>query len=229
MNVACKVDETVGGDRNVRAEILGIWTVVKLGEWAFVTMKHGRWSLSDVLGLFQYHSMFPTRRRRVPVKDMKGFVAMWVRLVKGISVSHNKSDVDECEFDLESAMIPILTAPVKELREFYKKLCVALREDPEVPFFVWSMFEAYGEAIIKPASRDEVVELKTKLAAEIAELVEGDIIPDLKSALIGALKWRAPEQLEAIKTAVTTKKAKPRMVGRESCLFLEVGDARVML
>jgi hypothetical protein len=64
------------------------------------------------------------------------------------------------------------------------------------------------------------------LAQEIASLVEQDVKDQLPDALIRALQWRPPEQLEQVKQAVIESQARgerPRLRGRESCLFLEVG------
>src|SRR5262249_50190873 len=114
--------------------------------------------------------------------------------------------------------------PVKQIREFYAALVVALQHDERTPFFVWAWFQSWGEVMLKNAPDGDVRELKTTLATEIATLVEDDIKPDLHAALVGALKWRSPEALTAIKTAVA-QGGKARMVGRESCLFLEVPTA----
>lgn len=97
---------------------------------------------------------------------------------------------------------------------------------------MWSWFEAWGEVILKRAPDGEVKALKTALASEIAELVEEDVKPDLRKAIAGALQWRSPESLGKIKAAVESG-GKARMVGKESCLFLEVdvdgATERVML
>jgi hypothetical protein len=56
---------------------------------------------------------------------------------------------------------------------------------------------------------------------------------DLKEALVGALQWRSEEQLKKIEEGVRSG-AKPRLRGKESCLFLVVNEgtqdeAQVML
>ncbi len=148
-------------------------------------------------------------------------VAKWVPVVRGIAGAHSRKEVDQCEFELDECLSPLLMAPVAQIREFWGKLCVALEADPEVPFYCWSMFKAWGEAILKDAPDAEIKKLRTDLAEEVATLVEEKVKPDWHSALVGALKWRAPEDLDNIKTAVK-KGGRPRVVGRESCLFLEI-------
>lgn len=85
-----------------------------------------------------------------------------------------------------------------------------------MPFFVWSMFSAFGEAVIEGAADDEaIIRLKKKLAGEIAEMVEKDVRPDLQKALAGALMWRPKESLEEIKEDLKAG-AKPHVKGRQS-------------
>jgi hypothetical protein len=160
--------------------------------------------------------------------DVPKMVEAWVPIIRGLGAAHNKEELDRCEFEMERHMTPLLAAPVKQLREFYAGLVEALKADPQVPFFVWSMFDAYHQVIVKKASDAEVLELKKDLAQEIADLVEADVRPDIRKAIAAALQWRAPEQLEQIRDAVKGG-AKPKLTGRESCLFLEAGDALVML
>ncbi len=159
-------------------------------------------------------------------------VQNWVPIIRGLCTAHDKAPLDQCEFAMDEHLSPLLTAPVKQIREFYAKLVIALKADQSIPFFVWAWFESWGEVIIKTAPDGDIKELKTTIATEIAEMVEKDVQPDLKTAIAGALRWRSPESLEKIKTAVRSG-GKARMVGRESCLFLEVDvdgkTERVML
>lgn len=155
-------------------------------------------------------------------------VVNWVPIVRSLSVAHSKEEFDRAEFEAETHLAPILTAPVAQLREFYARLCDALRADEAIPFFVVASFDAWHEVILKRAPDEDVKELKTALAAEVAELVEQDILPDLRAALTGALQWRSPDKLKKIKAAVQSG-AKPSLRGRESCLFLFAGEECVML
>ena len=117
---------------------------------------------------------------------------------------------------------------MKQLRQFYKKLCDRLETDPTIPFFVWRSFKTWGDVILDKLPDGGVKKLRGDLAKKVADMVEAQIVPDLNEALVGALQWRDPATLEKIATAVEGG-AKPRMRGRESCLFLEVGGHTVML
>jgi hypothetical protein len=73
---------------------------------------------------------------------------------------------------------------------------------------------------------EDIKVLKTDLAKEIVDMVEDDAKRDLPAAMVRALQWRSPEQLEKVKQVVQTEKEAGRPVhlrGRESCLFLEAG------
>ncbi len=209
--------------RNVRIEALSLWTVVGLARTVSDAHKHA----DNLRMLMAYAVEHHSRRRRTPV-DVPAIVAAWVPIIRGLGAAHSKEELDRCEFEMEKHMTPLLSAPVKQLREFYAGLVDALKADPQVPFFIWSMFDAYHQVIVKKASDAEVLQLKKDLAQEIADLVEADVRPDIGKAIAAALQWRAPEQLEQVRSAVKAG-AKPRLTGRESCLFLEVGDALVML
>ena len=129
--------------------------------------------------------------------------------------------------------MPLISAPVKQLRAFYAALVDALKADQTIPMFVWTTFESWGEAILKKAPDGEVVELKKNIATRVADMVEKDVHADLKEALVGALQWRSPAQLEKIESGLKSG-ATPRLRGKESCLFLVVPcpdgtEATVML
>jgi len=80
--------------------------------------------------------------------------------------------------------------------------------------------------MVKNAPDEGVKRLKNKLAGEIAELVEEDIKDQIPQAIKRALRWRDPATLEAIKDKIESGTAKPKLRGRESCLFLEAGRGK---
>ena len=160
--------------------------------------------------------------------DISALVDGWHRAIVVLSTGHSKDDIDHAEFALDELMSPILTAPVRQLREFWTTLERTLKEDTRVPFFVWRMFEMYGKVAVASATDQAIIALKTALAREIAELVEHDVQPDIVEALTGALQWRDPETLEQVRDAVKAGE-RPRIRGKESCLFLVAGGHEVML
>lgn len=166
-----------------------------------------------------------SRKRRTPV-DVDKLVGQWCEAVVGMCTAHDKDQYDAHDAKADELMGPILTAPVKQVREFYAKLQASLRNDVRVPMIVWMGFEAWGETMIKGAKDDEAIKrLKNKLAAEIADLVEEDVRDQIPKAIARALRWRDPEVLEAVKETLESG-AKPKLVGRQSCLFLEVGRGK---
>ena len=231
------------GRLNVRTAATAMWDTVQLGRWLLENHYHsgsdasttinrkGKWTYLTLAAFMRYAVDVPGTRRKTPM-NIEKMVAAWVPIIKGLSTAHTKEHLDRCEFVAETHLAPLLTAPVKQIREFYAALVAALKADPAVPLFVWTAFEAWHEVVVKKAPDKGIVELKTKLAAEVADLVEKDIAPDLRDALVGALQWRSPEALRQIKQAVQAG-GKPRLKGRESCLFLCVptpaGEAAVML
>jgi hypothetical protein len=222
----------------VRTAALGLWDVIQFGRqlqekpWRLGEDCKGKRSWLSLRSMVAYASAYPSRRKRVPMK-IDEMLALWVPIVKGLATSHGKDELDRCEFEIDRCLAPLLTAPVREIRDFYSQLVAALESDPTVPFFVWSAFKAWHEVILKTAPDEEVVKLKKDLAGEIAAMVEEAVRPDIGAAIRGALQWRAPEALEKVRDAVKAG-AKPRLRGRESCLFLCVpdgqgGEATVML
>jgi hypothetical protein len=169
-----------------------------------------------------YAAEQPSRRRRIPM-DVDAMVEKWLPIIKGLATAHDKATVDRCEFDSEEHLLPLTSAPVSQLRAFYKTLCNRLEADPTIPFFVWRSFRTWGDVILDKLPDGGVKKLRGDLAKRVADMVESQIIPDLNTALVGALQWRDAEQLQKIATAMEGG-AKPRMRGRESCLFLEVEE-----
>lgn len=165
------------------------------------------------------------RKPRPPMEDLDAFALRWKTLILRLSTAHDKDEADRAEAEVETCLSPILRMPVRQLRELAPKILALLKADPLVPWLIWRAYEIWVEQMSK-APDEDVKELKTDLAREITDMVEADIAPQLPDALVRALQWRSPEMLTQVKEAIVREKAsgnKPRLRGRESCLFLEVG------
>ncbi len=208
----------------VRTKLLMIY---EIGRWAMTWAPSVGGRLRDTASLFRYASEFPSRKERIPM-NIPQMVERWKEAVVGLTLSHDKSTLDRWEHAIEDLLTPILGAPVKQLRQFYKQLVAALQADPRIPFIIWRMFEVWQTQMIDNAPDEGVIALKKKLAEEITALVEKDVLPQIPDAIIAALQWRPPETLAKVKEALEGG-AKPKLVGKESCLFLSVGDEIIQL
>lgn len=171
--------------------------------------------------LLWYGNKHHSRRNLKPM-DVETLVTRWKEVIIDLCLSHDKEGRDRADFQTDELLGPILTAPVAQLREFAKKLTGSLKEDQRVPWLVWSVFEKWTEEIVMKGEDKGIIELKKELAKEVAELAEkGLSSSDWVEAIAGALRWRSPTQLEEVKEGLK-KGAKPRLKGRESCLFLSV-------
>ena len=202
----------------VRTAVLAAWEMGEFGG----RIKGPAKRLSSLGYLCRYamaggHSTKP----RTPM-DVPGLVDKWIEAIVGMSLAHDKDTFDAHDAKADDLLTPILAAPVRQVREFYDQLRRRMRSDKRVPMLVWMGFEAWGEMMVKDAPDQAIVRLENKLAAEIAELVEGPIADQIPGAIQRALRWRDPEQLGKVKEALESG-AKPKLVGRQSCLFLEVG------
>ena len=211
----------------VRDSTMALWEVSRLAQ------RCAGEKIRNLECLVRYGTTVWSRKRKTQV-DIPKMVDDWKAVVVTLCTAHGKDAVDAAEYRMDELLAPMLTAPVAQLREFYDGLSKALRSDDAVPFFVWSMFNAWGEVIVRPSKDDEkIIRLRRKLAREVAVMVEKDIQPDITAAVVGALMWRDPETLETIKADLEAG-AKPRLRGKESCLFLVTrprggGEHQVML
>jgi hypothetical protein len=162
------------------------------------------------------------RRRAVKVDEL---VDIWIEAVVGMSTAHDKDSYDAHDAKADELLGPLLAAPIKQVREFYHKLSERMKADERVPMIVWMGFEAWGEVMVKDAPDEGVKRLKNKLAQEIAELVEEPIRDQIPKAIARALRWRDPETLKRVKQTLESG-VKPKLRGRESCLFLEAGRGK---
>lgn len=221
------------GMYDIRQAVMNIWGQIEFSKWMVLnwrirdpaeplSAKNRKLNVDQMRSWLMYAAEHPSRRRRTPV-DVDAMVEKWLPIIRGLATAHDKATVDRCEFDSEEHLMPLTAAPVKQLREFYAKLVARLEADPTIPFFVWRSFKTWGDVVLEKLPDKGVKKLRGDLAKKVADLVEAEIVPDLNAALVGALQWRDAESLEKIATAVQGG-AKPRMVGRESCLFLEVEE-----
>jgi hypothetical protein len=169
------------------------------------------------------------RSKRMPIADMDGLVEKWTDVIVGLSTAHEPERHTRADEQTDDLLGPLLVAPIGQVRDFARRLAERLESDKRVPFMVWSSFKRVVLPLILKGPDGSTIELKTTLAREIAELVEQDLPrADLITAIAGALQWRASAALERVKAGLEAG-AKPVIRGRESCLFLEVGDAMVVL
>jgi hypothetical protein len=184
--------------------------------------------LGDRLSFMAYGCEHPARRKRVSM-DIQKMVDGWVPQIKKLALAHDIDEKDAASSAMDELLLPIIGAPVKEIREFYRALTANLKEDKTVPWAIWKLFDFWGTNVLENINKEEMIGLKTELARRIAES-SMEQIPreDWINSMIGALQWRSPEKLAEIDTALAAGE-KPRVKGKESCLFLEVGGKEVML
>lgn len=200
---------------NLRDEAMGLW-----GMCRFATQMRSK-VIEKCEVMLYYACEVTSGRKKVPV-NVPEMIAEWKQTVVVLCTAHGKDEIDKAEFRMDELLKPLLKAPVAEIREFYAGLLLALKDDPQVPFFIWRLFSAWGEVVLEKANKDAPPRaLKKKLAGEVAELaLTSQTRTDLVDALVGALQWRSPEALVEMRDALQDGGAKPRIKGRESCLFL---------
>ncbi len=180
------------------------------------------------LSLLAFGCEHPSRRKRTPV-DVQKMVDAWVPLVKKLATAHDIDEKDAASSQLDELLLPIIAAPVAQIREFYRNLAKQLKSDPDIPWAVWRLWEFWGTTVLDRIDKEEVAGLKTEIAKRIAERAEAAIPrEDWVTSMIGALQWRSPEKLQEIETALEAG-VKPKVRGKESCLFLSVGEVEVLL
>lgn len=201
---------------DLRTELIGIWNMVQLAK---MRVTHNRrYRDFDVLMHYGTGKIW-SRKRRTSVNVPK-MIEDWKAVVVVLATAHDKDAIDAAEFKMDELLTPLLGAPIAELRAFYEGLTTALREDKSIPFFLWSTFNAWGKGVLdKCEAKPELKQLRKRRANEIAEMVDEDIKPDITKAVAGALMWRDPESLKEIRADLKAG-AKPRLQGKESCLFL---------
>jgi hypothetical protein len=214
--------------RNARRELLGLYTAPK----AFMVWVVKR-AVDNFITLAEYADAVPSRKPRTPM-DVEAMVAAWREAVVGMTLAATKDDVDRWEAKLNDLLEPFLKAPIKQIREFCTRLVEVIEPDPQVPWLIKQSVIGYIKIFVKTAKDEAVIELKKDIAGRIARAVEGDVAPQLVDAITNALCWRDPEHLARVEEAVKKSKGgpkakRPRMVGRESCLFLEVGDEVIQI
>jgi len=152
-------------------------------------------------------------------------VAKWIEAIVGMCLAHDKDTYDAHDAKADELLGPLLTAPIAQVREFYAALQETMRSDKRVPWLVVMGFESWGNVMVKDAPDEGIKRLKNKLAAEIADLVEEPIRDQIPGAIKRALRWRDPETLQAVKEKLESG-VKPKLVGKESCLFLIAGRGK---
>ena len=175
-----------------------------------------------------YQTCHPTRKRRKLVDNLRDFARQWKEVLVKLTMSHTKEGIDQADYKMDDLFNGLIAMPVKQVREFYDLLLVELKNDENVPYFIWKTIEAWKEKAVGVSQKTEAKMLQAELAGELANMLEPDLKPQLKQALADSLKWKSPEVLEKIRGVVSTG-SRPSLRGRESCLFLEVGGEEFML
>lgn len=173
-----------------------------------------------------------TGRKRVPI-NVEDEAQKWLSYVVTCLTAHSKEDWDRADYVADELYGVILAAPIVEIRAFTARLSELLEADERVPFYVWRGFKVVNENLLQKLADKGAIELKTQLARKVAELAERALDPEeWTAAMVGALQWRSEEDLAKV-LAQLERGVQPRVRGRESCLFLIVGEgeheAMVML
>lgn len=214
------------GYHSVASAIIDSREFLSLSIWPLILkMQCGDKFLSWLAYGFEH----PSRGKRKDPMDVQDMVQKWVPLVKQLALAHDIDEKDLASAALDDLLREIITAPVKQLREFYRELTAELKKDKSVPWALWKLFDFWGENVLDKLQTEQEMVLRGELAQQIAERsIEQIPVKDWIDSMIGALMWRSPERLEEIK-AKLDEGHKPRVKGRESCLFLQVDEAEVML
>lgn len=182
----------------------------------------------DFACLLGYGCKMQSRRKRTPV-DVDKLVEAWMPQLKKLALAHDVDEKDAASSALDELLQPIISAPIAQIRQFYRQLVATMKADPQVPWCLWRLFEFWGANVLDKITKEGELKLKTELATKIAEMSMEEIPrADWINSMVGALQWRAPEKLDEIKAGLDAGH-KPRVRGKESCLFLQVGEAQVML
>ena len=187
-----------------------------------------KYEWTNRLSLLAYACEHPSRRKRTTM-DVEQMVKNWLPLVRQLATAHDIDERDAASSQLDEYLLPIIAAPVAQIREFYNALVAKMREDKTIPWVVLKLFDFWGTNVLSKVNKEEVIGLKTELAKRIAENSFAQIPrEDWIASMVGALQWRHPEKLQEIESKLDAGH-KPRVRGKESCLFLAVGDSEVML
>lgn len=201
---------------DLRDEVFFFWSLTKFAQ------QYGRGfrKVRDLEVMTYYACEVTSGRKKVPV-DVPKMISEWKGVIVTLCTAHDKDDIDKAEFRMDELLKPMLTAPVAQIREFYAGLLTVLQDDKQVPFFIWSLFKNWGEHVLEKATDESPPHrLRKKLAGEVAHMaMTKQTRQDLVDALVGALQWRSPEALKEMREDLENG-AKPRVRGRESCIFL---------
>jgi hypothetical protein len=173
---------------------------------------------------------YPSHQRRTSLSplDLDLLAERWKTQIVAMLTAHTRAEFEQSDFNADELLKPILSTPVAQVRAFYQMLREKLMADPKVPFYVWKGFDGFVTDILERAPDQGVKRLNTGLAKRIAALAKEAVTPQIGTALVNALKWRDGDTLEKIAGALEGGE-RPRLRGRESCLFLCVAGEKVML
>lgn len=160
----------------------------------------------------------------VSPEELTALVDKWHAALVDQTTGHTHAAFTRGEHDTDELLSPILSMPPEQLAELGERVAVALEADERVPFLVWSTFKRIITPLLRERPAGEVLQLRTQLGAEIAELIMAKLPrEDLVAAMAAALAWRSAETLKEVKVAVQ-QGGQPRVRGRQSCLFADVDD-----
>lgn len=206
---------TILGGLTAREVALDTRDVALLGHWS------GTHQVRDLAVLLAYaHSRRCMGRSRRIRMDVSNMVRRWTDALVALSTAHDADAHDAGEAAADELLWPLLEAPIAQVREFTVLLAAALEADPRVPFLIWRSVRRIVEPVVRASPDGPLIELKADMARQVAILAESGLERmDLVDAIAGALQWRDESKLVKVKEALESG-AKPRLRGRESCLFL---------
>jgi hypothetical protein len=201
----------------------------------FLSLSMYEWVIGKIFSHFAaslyyasgYGGVRVSRKIKKPM-DIDKMIAAWVPLVKQLATAHNIDERDLASSSLDEYLTPLIAAPVAQIRDFYRRLIQALKDDSTIPWAVWKLFEVWGREVLDKITSEQEVKLKTEIAERIARSSINKIpVEDWVQSMVGALQWRSPETLEKVEKAIEAGET-PRVRGKDegkraACLCKSAG------
>jgi len=82
------------------------------------------------------------------LENVEGLIQEWIEALTAIASAHSDEERVKADARSDELLTALLHAPVAEVRDFTRRLVVALEAEPRVPFIVRSAFKRLLEPIV---------------------------------------------------------------------------------
>lgn len=180
---------------------------------------------------WRFENKFKGRKRHMTEEELRQLARDYLVFALRFAQVKTKEEYDALDYRGQDFLEKMMKMTKKNRERHMSILEEMAEQDPDCPYYLKEQIKQrrmlYRLFPKEPLGVTIGLDERKQLAQEVAAMIEPQLKESVVKAVADALAWREKPVLEKLKAKVT--KEAVTLKGRESCIFLEVGQEELML